>query len=205
MSALWALCKSNPNYIFVFFAAAVFKMQEVFTTDFLTLWYISFEDDGTIEEDESAELYQEMFIYACCASLIAVPLIGIIGDRFRSTIMIPLAFVWRAVSLCLFPLVTTPESPLATFVIILTVVGTTLEIVSVCLLLYRDMPNKLRGVLIGGMSVGGHMGKLIFAGIGGWMFDELGRCAPQLFMAYCDIFMFLLAIIFIQQGYIKNK
>ena len=59
------------------------------------------------------------------------------------------------------------------------------------------MPSNLRGVLMGGMSTGSHLGKLVFSGIGGWMFDELGRNAPQIFMAACDSIMFLVAIVFV--------
>ena len=52
------------------------------------------------------------------------------------------------------------------------------EMVSVGKLFYRDIPNKLRGVLVGAFAFSSYTGKLIYCGMGGMLFDTLGRNAP---------------------------
>lgn len=50
-----------------------------------------------------------------------------------------------------------------------------------------------------------NLGKIIFTGIGGLMFDQIGRNAPFVFMAICDTVVVIAALIMNKLGYIKNE
>ena len=50
--------------------------------------------------------------------------------------------------------------------------------VSVGKLFYKSIPNKLRGVVVGAFTCCAVIGKLTYTGLGGWMFDTLGRNGP---------------------------
>ena len=173
-----AECRADPKYIFVFFAAGTYYVNTVFISNFMSLWYESFEDSGIIEEGESSDMYQFALLLNCVCAFIYVPILGVIGDRVPTTWYILISYAGRAFFNCSFVLLETPESALAPTLIVLVSFFTTGEMISVGKLFYRSIPNKLRGVLVGAFALSSYTGKLIYCGTGGWLFDTLGRNAP---------------------------
>ena len=82
-------------------------------------------------------------------SIFFAPICGQIGDKVPSKVIIPTAFAFRSIMALLFVKLDNPETTFAKAVILLTCVFTVVEAISIEVLLMRDMPNKIRGTMMG--------------------------------------------------------
>ena len=78
-----------------------------------------------------------------------MPLIGQIGDNVPSKVIIPVAFTFRSIMALLFMRIHDPETTFARVIILLMCIFTVVEAISIEVLLMRDMPNKIRGTMMG--------------------------------------------------------
>ena len=84
-------------------------MNTVFISNFMSLWYESFEDDEIIEEGESADMYQTALLLNCVCAFFYIPILGVIGDRVPTNWYILISYAGRAVINCSFVLLETPD------------------------------------------------------------------------------------------------
>ena len=144
-----AECRKDTKYVVCFVGGAVVRLINVIFSTFLLLWVTSFVDQGLYDEEYSKTLYQKLMITTGVGSLLFMPLIGQIGDKVPSKVIIPVAFTFRSIMALLFMRIHDPETTFARVIILLMCIFTVVEAISVEVLLMRDMPNKIRGTMMG--------------------------------------------------------
>lgn len=147
------------------------KLIAVLFSNFLVLWLTSFVDEGLITEARSKDLYQRMILTSTVFSVVLAPLFGALGDKLPSKVLIPVAFTIRAFSGYSFLYMAHPESVFSALIIVLLIVSTLLEAISIEVLFFRGLPSQIRGTMIGFFAFFGHLGTLVFTLVGGQMFD----------------------------------
>ena len=185
--------------------AATYKLVLVLVSTFLVLWYTSFADEGIITEDESKRLYQRALVISTILNLISAPFLGMIGDSIPARVLIPVSFGLRAIFGYMFLFVHDPESIYAYTLICLVGLTSGLQVIAINVLFYSTLPSKLRGTMTGFFMFFGTMGKLIFALIGGYMFDKIGRNSPILLQSAMDTLVVVLALSMICMGKLQSK
>ena len=80
----------------------------------------------------------------------------------------------------------------------------TLQFVFVNAFFLKNMPNDIRGTMIGVFYFFGNIGCTVFALVGGIMFDRLGPSSPFTAIAACDSIVCILAVALACLGYLKK-
>ena len=68
----------------------------------------------------------------------------------------------------------------------------------------RNLPNAIRGTMLGCFNIFANIGIAAFVLAGGWMFDHLGPTTPFKLVSICDFAIFMLAVVLICCGYLKS-
>ena len=204
LKSAWAECRGDSKYIICFFGVSILKLIAVLFSNFLVLWLTSFADEGLITEARSKELYQRLILTSVAFSILLAPLFGSISDRLPSRIVIPVAFTIRGICGYSFLFMDNPESLFSIVFIVVLIVSTLLEGISLEVLFLRGLPNQIRGTMIGVYSFFGHIGILLFLLVGGQMFDKIGKNSPFVFLAIMDTIVVLVALIMVCMGKLKS-
>ena len=92
---LCAECGRDAKYVVCFIGAAIIRLIAVLFSNFLLLWMTSFVDEGKIDEQQSKDLYQTVMIVSTVTTILLTPLLGYLGDKIPSTILVPVSFTLR--------------------------------------------------------------------------------------------------------------
>lgn len=187
-------CSKDPKYIICFLGAAIIRLIAVLFSNFLLLWITSFVDEGLLTEQESKGLYQKVILVSTAATIFLLPILGHLGDKIPSPVIVPLAFTLRGVVGYSFMTLDKPDSAIAQTLCCLLIIFTVIEAVSIEVLLMRGMPSAIRGTMMGVFAFFGQVGTLLFTLIGGQMFDRVGRNSPFVFLAVMDTFLVVIAL-----------
>ena len=87
----------------------------------------------------------------------------------------------------------------------LLIIFTVIEAISIEVLLMRGMPSGIRGTMMGIVNFFGQLGMLLYALIGGQLFDRINKNAPFIFLAIMDTILVLLTLTLICLGKFKTK
>ena len=99
--------------------------------------------------------------------VLILPLIGQIGDKVPSKVVIPAAFAFRSIIGMTFIWNNNPASTVSQAMCSLLMIGTLIECISIEVLLMRNMPNQIRGTMMGMFNFFSQVGVLLFTLIGG--------------------------------------
>ena len=187
-----AECGKDSKYIVCFFGGAIIRLIAILFSNFLLLWITSFVDEGLINEEDSKDLYQWIILTSTIGTIILLPIIGQLGDKIPSKILIPVSFILRGICGYSFIWMTDPQSIISMTLCILLIIFTVVEAISIEVLLMRDMPSQIRGLMMGAFTFFGLLGKVIFTLVGGQMFDRISRSAPFVFLGIMDTMLVLL-------------
>ena len=138
-------------------------------------------------------------------TLLLLPILGSLGDRISSTVIIPVAFGLRAMSGFCFISIENPGSLFSIFISCLLCVSSVLAVVSIEVLFMRGMPREIRGTMMGLYAVFGHLGGLSFSFLGGQLFDRISPAAPFVFIAMCDTSLMVLFLGIVACGKLKSQ
>lgn len=182
-----------------FIGVMIIKLVVILFNTFLMLWVTSFKDSGVLESDEEAKsIIQTINIFAVVASLIFFKPAGIITDKYPAYVSIPIAFIWRALSIIAFCFINDPRSIYAYLVSVSLVVGTLFENTTVDGLFNKNLPKEIRGTLNGAYNFFGNIGILLFSKIGGILYDKVSPNAPFIIVCVCDVLFALLIIVLLK-------
>ena len=124
---LCTVCKRNKLFPVLFFASLVARLYFVMFSTFWILYLTSYV--GTILEDdkEVSSLYAKLMMISIIIGLSFSPIVGFFADRVTPLVMIPMAFILRALAIGLFYFIKDPTHTYAFVVGSLLVLGTTCE------------------------------------------------------------------------------
>ena len=172
----------------------------------MLLWITSFVDDGTITSEEASKtLYQKIVLVSTLASICLLPILGHLGDKVSPAVIIPISFMMRG--LCGLPFIWIKDPQLVTSMTLccLLIIISSIETVSIEVLFMRGMPATIRGTMTGAFAFFGNLGILLFALIGGQLFDRVDRSAPFVFMATLDFLLVIIVMVLVCTGNFKSK
>lgn len=133
-----------------------------------------------------------------CAFLLATVLIMPIGkltDSIPAYKSLPLAFLLRAASLSLLiGTVNTPREIRFYVFAMGLIIASSFENTAVDGLFNKNLRKEIRGSLNGAYNFFGNIGLLVFSGIGGHLYDNIGPRAPLCFVIICDLIFAIICI-----------
>ena len=138
-------------------------------------------------------------------TVILLPVLGSLGDKVSSTIIIPISFAARGLCGYTFAFIDKPDSILSIGLSCLLIITSAIEAISIEVLFMKDMPSEIRGSMMGIFNVFGHIGSLVFTLVGGQLYDRVGPSAPFIFLASMDTGIVLLTIGLTAAGKLKSK
>ena len=106
-------------------------------------------------------------LIATIGTIILLPLLGYLGDKVSSTILVPTSFTLRGVTGYLFIWLSDPNSWFAKSICVLLIIFTVFEGISIEVLLMRGMPSQIRGSMLGVVGFSGKLGAIVFTLVGG--------------------------------------
>lgn len=200
-SLVGAECRRDPKYVICFLGAAIVRLMAVLFSTFLLLWITSFVDDGIIAtEQESKTLYQKVILASTIATIFLLPILGHLGDKVPSAVIIPIAFTLRGLCGLSFMWMNDPQSVISMTLCCLLIIMTVVESVSIEVLFMRGMPRAIRGTMASVMAFFGLLGTLVFTLVGGQLFDRIDKSAPFVFLASMDFLLVIIAMGLISTG-----
>ena len=202
---MFAECGKDAKYIVCFMGAAIIRLLAILFSNFLLLWVMSFVDEGLLTNGESKNLYQKIILVSTICSIALSPILGIIGDYVPSRVIIPVAFTLRGICGFSFMYMSNPQSVASFFMCCSLIIFTVIEAISIEVLLMRDMPNEIRGTMMGMFAFFGQLGTLMFTLVGGQMFDRISRSAPFVFLGIMDFLLVLITLTLICLGKFKSE
>lgn len=202
---VWNETRNDGKYVICFMGSFIVKIIHVLFSNFLLLWVTSFVDEGHFSEDEAKDFYEYIMLVGTIVAALLLPFFGIMADRLSSTIMVPLAFSFRALCGFSFMFLTDPQSTATYCLVSALTCATMIEAISIDVLFYRGMPGGIRGTMMGAFTCFGLAGIASFTLVGGQLFDRLGSTAPIYGLATLDSFMVLLSIIMACLGFFKGN
>lgn len=168
---------------------------------YIQLWVISFQKTGVLEsKEESDAIYRNIIIGSSVATIIALPFFGYMADKADARVIVPMAFLVRGLVAALFRFIESPKEWQGFMLCIFLVITSLLQFLAVEVVFMRNMKSTVRGTLSGIAFFFGSVGTTTFVIVGGIAFDTIAPWAPFMIVASADVFVFLVAIIFIASG-----
>ena len=172
---------------------------------YLVLWITSFVHNGVLESEQQAkELYSSILTAAAISSVALVVIFGKFADVTPSYIVLPFAFLMRSLFAAQVPTLVNPNSGYSAAISVSIVLASTIQVIAVSTLFVRNLPNDIRGAMVGLWHLFANLGGTLFSLVGGIMFDKFGPSSPFLLVSVCDLVICLFAVILGCTGYLKS-
>jgi len=120
---------------------------------------------------------------------------GYFADAYPAYFTIPCSFLLRAISIYVFISVENPLSILAYASTVIMVMASFLENTTIDGMFAKNLPKEIRGSLNGVYAFFGNLGVMIFAKVGGYLYDHYGPNYPFMFVGVCDIVFFTFIVL----------
>ena len=188
--------RSDVKYLFCFVAVMMTSLVQVLYSIYLVLWIDSFVHSGALESDSQAKkIYSALLTAAAISAMIVVPIFGKYADKIPPSIIIPLVFFIRSATAFQVQKIDDPNGNWFAIVSVSIVLASTIQVITVTTLFIRNLPNDIRGTMVGIWQFFANLGCTIFSLVGGILFDEISPSAPFDLVAVCDAAICILAII----------
>ena len=100
-----------PKYIFCFICLMISRLMNILFAVYIQLWVMSFYKQGVLaDRDESDSVYFRIVLGIQIATIILLPVFGILTDRADLRYIIPIAFLVRGLVACSFKTIEDPRT-----------------------------------------------------------------------------------------------
>ena len=141
---------------------------------------------------------------AAISSVVVVLVFGKFADVTPSYIVLPIAFLIRSLFAAQVPALTNPNTIYSVGISVAIVLASTVQVIAVSTLFVRNMPNDIRGAMVGLWHLFSNLGGTLFSLCGGIMFDKFGPSSPFLLVSVCDLFICFFAITLSLTGHLRS-
>jgi len=187
--------KTNPRLAIAFGAAFIGRGDLVIVGNFLTLWVTQYGiEQGMSTAAASGKAFM-LFGVVQIAALCWAGIMGFITDRTQRMTALCIGLGLATVGYSLMGQV---EDPLARNIIPLAIllgIGEISVIVTGGALLGQEARASIRGTIVGVFNLSGAIGIVVISGLGGWLFDAMGRSMPFTVMGALNGLLLLFAIL----------
>jgi MFS family permease len=181
-------CRKNIVLPLCFLGVIVIRLVLILFNTFLLLRITSFVDTGVLADDnEAKKIIRNINLIAVCSQIFFFKISGAFADKYPAYVTIPISFFLRAMSIFAYITITDPRSIMSYIISVLLVLSSFLENTTIDGLFTKNLPKDIRGTLNGIYAFFGQIGILIFAKVGGYLYDNMGPTYPFIFVAICDL------------------
>ena len=185
----------NPRIALAYGAAMIARVYLVIVSNFFILWLVLSGVEPGLETDAAqgqAGLFAA-FVQIC--AVMFAPLAGYMIDKVNRVTALCMAAGVAAVGYLSMGLVTEPLGPQMFIAGVFLGAGEISGIIASQALIGQEAPERERGSVFGFFGFCGAAGIMIALGVGGYLFDNVARTGPFLFMGCANILLLTIAII----------
>ncbi len=195
MRAALRLGLQNPRLALAYGAAFIGRGDFVVIGAFFSLWIMHTGIEQGMTAGESLARGGMLFGIVQSAAMVWAFLMGMITDRLNRVTALCLALGLAGAGYLLLGNVEDPFAAAFIPVAILVGMGEVSVIVTAGALLGQEARRDLRGSIVGLYSAIGGVGILFATGVGGIIFDQLGRTAPFTLMGVLNLVLLALGLL----------
>ena len=187
--------RTNPRMAIAFGAAFIGRGDLVIVGNFLTLWVTQYGIEQGMNTAAASGRAFMLFGVVQIAALCWAGIMGFITDRTNRMTALCIALGLATVGYSLMGQV---DDPLARGVIPLAILlgmGEISVIVTGGALLGQEARPSIRGTIVGVFNLSGAVGIVIISGLGGWLFDAVGRAVPFTVMGSLNGLLLVFALL----------
>jgi MFS family permease len=185
----------NPRLAIAYGAAFIGRGDLVIIGNFFMLWITQYGIAQGLSTAEASGKAFMLFGIVQVAALGWAFFMGMIADRLNRLTALCIALALATVAYSLVGQVTDPFAGSMIPVAILLGIGEVSVIVGGGALLGQEAQSSLRGAIVGVFSLMGGVGIIIVSGVGGVIFDSVGRTAPFTMMGIVNGLLLILALV----------
>jgi MFS family permease len=185
----------NPKLMLAYCAAFIGRGDLVIITGFFSLWISQEGADAGISSADALARAGMMYGILQLAAMVWAPLMGMISDRVNRITGLAIALAIASAGYFVMGQVADPFGDALLPAAILLGIGETSVIVGAGTLLGQEARPSIRGAIVGVFGLMGGLGIMAAMGIGGILFDNVGRTAPFTMMGIMNAVLMLAALI----------
>ena len=185
----------NPRLAVAYGAAFIGRGDLVIVGNFLTLWVTQFGIERGMTTAEASGRAFMLFGIVQISALLWVGIMGVIADRTNRITAICIALALAAAGYSLMGQVDDPLARSTIPVAVLLGIGEISVIVTGGALLGQEARASLRGTIVGVFNLSGAVGIVAVSGIGGVVYDALGRSVPFALMGALNGLLLVAALV----------
>jgi len=195
MQAALRLGLQNPRLALAYGAAFIGRGDFVVIGAFFSLWIMQTGIDKGMTAGESLARGGMLFGVVQLAAMAWAFFMGMLSDRLNRVTALCVALALAGAGYLLLGNVADPFAAAFIPVALLVGVGEVSVIVAAGALLGQEARIDLRGAIVGFYSAVGGVGILFATGVGGIIFDQIGRTAPFTLMGILNLILLSLALL----------
>ena len=184
----------NPRLAVAFGGAFIGRGDLVVVGSFLTLWITRTGIDQGLTTAEATGRAFMIFGIVQIAALCWAFFMGMIADRVNRLTALCIALTLASVGYSAMGQAADPYSGFIFPLAILLGVGEVSVIVSAGSLLGQEAKARIRGAVVGVFNLMGGVGIIVVSGVGGLIFDKIGRTMPFTMMGALNALLLLAAL-----------
>lgn len=190
----------NPRIALAYAAAGVSRGDLSVMSSFFSLWLFQVGIDQGLAPAAAQAKAGTFYIIVQAFALPGAPFAGFLLDRIDRVKGLVVAMCIAAIGYFSLGLVDNPIGNEMYFAAALVGLGEIFANLSATSLIGKEAPERGRGAVLGMWSWCGALGILIVALVGGYLFDNVSRVGPFMFVASANVALLIWAAILVARG-----
>lgn len=187
--------RRNPRLAVAFGAAFIGRGDLVIVGNFLTLWVTQYGIEQGLSTAAASGRAFMLFGIVQISALAWAGIMGFITDRATRMTALCIALALATLGYSWMGQVPDPLMSSAIPIAVLVGIGEVSVIVTGGALLGQEAKASMRGTIVGVFNLCGAVGIVVISGLGGWLFDTMGRATPFTVMGALNGILLLVALI----------
>lgn len=190
----------NPRIALAYAAAGVSRGDLSVMSSFFSLWLFQVGMDQGLSSAEAQAKAGAFYIIVQAFALPGAPLAGYVLDRIDRVKGLAVAMLIAAIGYFSLWVVDDPIGNQMYIAAALVGLGEIFANLSATSLIGKEAPERGRGAVLGMWSWCGALGILTVAIVGGYLFDNVSRVGPFLFVGSANVALLIWALVLITRG-----
>ncbi len=190
----------NPRIALAYLAASVSRGDMAVLSTFFVLWLTQTGVEAGLTTAAASQKALTFYIVIQAFALPAAPVMGWLLDRIDRVVGLAIAMAIAGLGYFSLWFVPDPLGPFMYGAAALIGVGEMSANLSATSLIGREAPERGRGAVLGMWSWFGAAGILGIALVGGWLFDNVSKIGPFMFIAAANLALLLWALLLLHRA-----
>lgn len=190
----------EPRILLAYLAASVSRGDMAVLSTFFVLWLTQTGVGEGLSTGEASQRALTFYIVIQAFALPAAPIFGYVLDRINRVAGLAIAMAIAGTGYFSLWLVPDPLGPAMYVAAALIGVGEMSANLSATSLIGQEAPERGRGAVLGMWTWFGAAGILAVALAGGWLFDNVSKIGPFMFVATANVALLFWALLLLNRG-----